>query len=88
MGHLLSFAGTDTIPAIIGAEHYYGADIEKELVGTSIPASEHSIQCTYEDDMEYFTQLISKVHPTRFVLPPMLIDRTACTRCRVAYGIS
>jgi nicotinamide phosphoribosyltransferase len=46
MGHHLSFVGTDTIPAIQAAEHYYGANVETELVGTSIPATEHSIQCT------------------------------------------
>lgn len=67
MGHLLSFTGTDTIPAILGHEEYYNANIEKELVGTSIPASEHSIQCSYGDDMEYFDTLISKVHPSGFV---------------------
>lgn len=67
MGHLLSFAGTDTIPAIQAAEHFYGANVEKELVGTSIPATEHSIQCTYGDDMEYLTQMISIVHPEGFV---------------------
>jgi nicotinamide phosphoribosyltransferase len=42
-GHLLSFTGTDTIPAIDYAEDYYGADADKELVGGSIPASEHSV---------------------------------------------
>lgn len=67
VGHLLSFVGTDTVPAILAAEKYYGADVEKELVGCSIPASEHSVQCTYEDDMKYFTRLITEVHPTGFV---------------------
>ncbi len=67
MGHLLSFVGTDTIPAINAAEHYYKANIEKELVGTSIPATEHSIQCTYADDMKYIQAMISEVHPTGFV---------------------
>ena len=42
-GHLLSFTGTDTIPAIDYLEDFYGADAEKELVGGSIPASEHSV---------------------------------------------
>ena len=50
MAHLLSFTGTDTIPAIIAAEEYYGADIEKELIGCSVTASEHSIQCSYFDE--------------------------------------
>lgn len=67
MGHLLSFSGTDTIPAISAAETYYGANVEKELVGTSIPATEHSIQCAYGDDMEYLTKMISEVHPNGFV---------------------
>lgn len=67
MGHLLSFVGTDTIPAIQGAEFYYGANIEKELIGTSIPATEHSIQCAYGDDMVYLDKMLSEVHPNGFV---------------------
>lgn len=43
MGHLLSFTGTDTIPAIDALEQYYNADCEKELIGGSIPATEHSV---------------------------------------------
>lgn len=42
-GHLLSVTGTDTIPAIDYAEDFYGADADKELVGGSIPATEHSV---------------------------------------------
>ena len=41
--HLLSFMGSDTIPAIDYAEDFYGADADKELVGGSIPATEHSV---------------------------------------------
>lgn len=67
MGHLLSFAGTDTIPAILGLEKYYNADITKELVGTSIPATEHSVQCSYRDDLKYYTELITNVYPKGFV---------------------
>lgn len=67
LGHLLSFSGTDTIPAIQAAEHYYGANIDSELVGTSIPATEHSIQCAYGNDMEYFEKTITEVHPSGFV---------------------
>lgn len=63
MGHLLSFVGTDTCPAIDAAEYYYGANIEKELVGTSIPASEHQIECLYADDEAYLRHLITSVHP-------------------------
>ena len=67
MGHLTSFVGTDTIPAIQGAEAFYNSNVEKELVGTSIPATEHSIQCAYADDMEYLTQMMTVVHPKGFV---------------------
>lgn len=67
LGHLMSFAGTDTIPTILAAEYYYGANVEKELVGTSIPATEHSIQCAYGNDMEYLKNMLSVVHPSGFV---------------------
>jgi nicotinamide phosphoribosyltransferase len=47
-GHLAAgFAGTDTVPAIDLAEIYYGADCETELVGCSVPATEHAIATSY-----------------------------------------
>lgn len=67
MGHLLSFSGTDTIPAIQAAEHYYGASVDTDMVGTSIPATEHSIQCAYSNDLEYLSKMMSDVHPSGFV---------------------
>lgn len=42
-GHLCSFAGTDTIPSIDYAEDYYNANSDKELIGGSVPASEHKV---------------------------------------------
>ncbi|AGN51601.1 nicotinamide phosphoribosyl transferase [Vibrio phage eugene 12A10] len=42
-GHLTAFAGTDTIPSILFAKKYYGADLNSELVGASVNATEHSI---------------------------------------------
>lgn len=42
-GHLLSFTGTDTIPAIDFAEQYYLADADMELIGGSVAATEHSV---------------------------------------------
>lgn len=64
-GHLLSFVGTDTIPSISYHEEYYNADIEKELVGTSIPATEHSVMCAYGDENEFglFKRLINVIYP-------------------------
>ena len=65
MGHLLSFSGTDTIPAIEGSEIYYNANIEKELVGTSIPATEHSVMSANgtEDEYSVFKRIITEIYP-------------------------
>lgn len=65
LGHLMSFKGTDTIPSIIAAETYYNADIEKELVGTSVFASEHSVMSANGmDEKSTFLRLLTEVHPT------------------------
>ncbi len=53
--HLLSFKGTDTIPAIDFLERYYGADCTKELIGCSVPATEHSVMCMGGEDDELGT---------------------------------
>lgn len=66
-GHLTSFVGTDTIPAIPYLEYYYKGNIEKELIGCSVPASEHSVQCAYGDDDEYVRALIEDVYPSGIV---------------------
>lgn len=68
MGHLAAgFVGTDTIPAITAARHYYKADISKGGTGTSVPATEHSIQCAYNDDLKYLSRMLSVVHPSGVV---------------------
>ena len=46
IAHLTSFTGTDTCLAIQGAKDFYNADYTKELVGTSVPATEHSVMCS------------------------------------------
>lgn len=68
-GHLLSFAGTDTIPAIQYLEKFYNANIEEELVGTSVPATEHSVACSYgkDNEFEYYRKLIKDVYPSGIV---------------------
>lgn len=67
--HLLSFTGTDTIPAIDFLEEYYGADCEKELIGGSVPATEHSVMCMGgpEGEMETIRRLITQVYPKGIV---------------------
>jgi nicotinamide phosphoribosyltransferase len=66
--HLLSFFGTDTIPAIIYHEKYYNANIEKEMVGTSIPATEHSVMCAHGfDEVETLKYLLTEIYPKGFI---------------------
>lgn len=69
VGHLLSFVGTDTLPAIAYAEQYYNADVTKELVGCSVPASEHSVMSVggKEDERETYRRFIEDSYPTGIV---------------------
>lgn len=69
MGHLLSFTGTDTIPAIEALEQYYHADADKELIGGSVAATEHSVMCSGSKDgeLETFKRLITEVYPAGIV---------------------
>lgn len=68
-GHLLSFTGTDTIPAINFLEEYYNADCEKELVGGSVSASEHACMCAggKETELETYRRFITEVYPSGIV---------------------
>lgn len=69
MGHLTSFTGTDTIPAIEMLERYYGAESDNELIGGSVSATEHSVMCmgTIEDEIGTFRRLICEVYPKGIV---------------------
>lgn len=65
-GHLASgLAGTDTIPAVLFAEKYYGADVDKELVGASVDATEHSVTCSWlmEGEIAFFRYLMQEQSP-------------------------
>lgn len=71
-GHLASFKGTDTIPAICYLEKYYNTNVETEEVASSVPATEHSIMefnsaGTEDDEYEAFKRIITEVHPSGFV---------------------
>lgn len=62
MGHLTSFTGTDTIPAIYALRNSYkGAG----LIGASVPATEHSVMCmgTKDDEVGTFSRLLD-TYPT------------------------
>ena len=68
-GHLCSFVGTDTVAAIDLIEDYYNGDAEKELIGCSVPATEHSVMCmgTCEAEIDTFRRLIIKIYPKGIV---------------------
>lgn len=62
MGHLTSFCGTDTVPAILCAMKYYGA---LPNCGGSVPATEHSVMCAggFDTELQTFRRLITEVYP-------------------------
>lgn len=68
-GHLLSFTGTDTIPAIDFVERFYGANADTELVAGSVPATEHSVMCMgmQDGEEETFRRLIEDTYPNGIV---------------------
>lgn len=68
-GHLLNFTGTDTIPAIDFLEEYYNADATRELIGVSVPATEHSVMSmgTVQKEITTFERLIQDVYPEGIV---------------------
>lgn len=69
MGHLTSFIGSETIPAIGACEVYYNADAEKELIAATVPATEHSVMCAggMEDEFGTFKRLLTELYPNGFV---------------------
>jgi nicotinamide phosphoribosyltransferase len=62
LGHLTSFSGTDSLPAIGGARKYYG---ETGFVGGSVNATEHSVMCSggKDDEVGTFRRLL-QTYPT------------------------
>jgi len=68
-GHLLSFVGTDTFLAIDFLEDYYYANSDKETVGCSVPATEHSVMCmgSKEGEIETIRRLITETYPKGIV---------------------
>lgn len=65
--HLINFSGTDTVPAVKFMVENYGAT---GLVGASVPASEHSIACSFgeslENEKEYLKNMLD-LNPTGLV---------------------
>ena len=69
MGHLTSFIGSETIPAVDAIEEYYNVDAEKELVSGTVPATEHSVMCAggIEDEFGTFKRLLTELYPQGYV---------------------
>jgi nicotinamide phosphoribosyltransferase len=67
--HLTSFTGTDSVASIDFLEDYYNADAEKELIGASVPATEHSVMCMglKDGELQTFKRLIAKLYPEGIV---------------------
>lgn len=63
--HLLSFTGSDTLPAVDFLEQYYGANSDSELVAGSVSATEHSVMSMGSKAGERDTtkRLITEVYP-------------------------
>lgn len=68
-GHLLSFFGTDTVPAIDWLIEYYDADPDNEVIGCSVPATEHSVMQAggKDNERETFRRLMCDIFPKGIV---------------------
>lgn len=67
--HLTSFIGTDCVPAIEYMNRHYAGSATVDQVGTSVPATEHSVMCCDGADGEYamIKRLITEVYPSGIV---------------------
>jgi nicotinamide phosphoribosyltransferase len=67
-GHLLSFTGTDTIPALDLVEQHYGPLPIGYLLGASVAATEHSVMCAggKENEAQTFARLL-RLYPAGIV---------------------
>lgn len=65
--HLTAFRGSDCVPALHFLRRLY--DAPYDVLGGSVPASEHSVMCAGEEDGEFETirRLITEVHPSGVV---------------------
>lgn len=63
--HLISFKGTDTMPALAFVDRYYPTD---QFVGGSVAATEHSVMCAGGEDDERATyERLLDLYPTGIV---------------------
>lgn len=67
--HLTCFKGTDCVSAISLLNGHYDASDNASIVGTSVPATEHSVMCCTGIDGEFATikRLITEIYPSGIV---------------------
>ncbi len=67
--HLTSFKGTDCVSAIDLLNNQYEGHVSEDIVGCSVPATEHSVMCCGGSDGEFDTikRLITDVYPSGIV---------------------
>lgn len=67
--HLQFFKGTDCVASIDLLEDYYDRNSDNELVGCSVPATEHSVMCmgSKDDEVGTFKRLITEIYPSGIV---------------------
>jgi nicotinamide phosphoribosyltransferase len=67
--HLLCFLGSDTVPTYSFVNEFYGKNIKTSKILASVPASEHSVMCSYTPDGELgaYKRFINELYPTGIV---------------------
>ena len=69
--HLVYFQGSDTMEGVRAANHYYNI----EMSGFSIPATEHSVQCSYgSEHQEEYIETVLNVYAKPGKLVALVLD--------------
>jgi nicotinamide phosphoribosyltransferase len=65
-GHLISFFGSDNVPAMDFLCDYYNGNPEKEIIGVGVVANEHSCVCSGLEENEFanYKKWITKTFPS------------------------
>lgn len=80
VGHLTSFKGTDSFPAVYTAKRIYGQSYPISNIGSSVPATEHSVMCAniaweggnelieeerrFKGELQTFRRFLTETYPT------------------------
>lgn len=66
VAHMLSFIGSDNIPAVLAARKYY----DEPMAAFSVPATEHSVTTSYgkDNELDSIGQMIDRMMPRNGIL--------------------